>query len=72
MVMASGWGRNRGIAGAMKQMGSNYSNFAFTIAYRYFQLLAFQMAFVSLVSTIKNLLLFHYNYWGNYFMKKYF
>ncbi len=55
MVMASGWGKGiGGIAGAMKTDGAAITLISlFTIAYRYFQLLAFQMAFVGLVSTIK-------------------
>lgn len=55
MVMASGWGKGiSGIAEAMKTDGAAITLISlFTIAYRYFQLVAFQTAFVGLVSTIK-------------------
>ncbi len=54
-VMASGWGRGiKGIEEAMRIDGADITIIAlFTIAYRYFQLVAFQFAFVGLVSTIK-------------------
>src|SRR3989344_3749545 len=55
MVIASGWGRGvKGIAEALHINGAEIVVISLgTIAYRYFQLVAFQTALVGLVSTIK-------------------